>query len=206
MSRPSSPRVPGALATAHQQQSLTRPSVDEPHDLPYLRADDPSSSSPSSSPQESSPSPLQNRPAHLPVRASTLGSPVTEHPKHELPPRGSQSASGHSPQDEIAPPNPTWLNTSATRTGTSEENTLLPPRSSHPSSTASGHSASTSAVNAQPCSACGLPMTGQFVRALGAVYHLDCFRCKVSNPSSRHAYLPPFLMPHAHIQRTVTTW
>jgi hypothetical protein len=27
-------------------------------------------------------------------------------------------------------------------------------------------------------------MTGQFVRALGTVYHLDCFRCQVSFPSS----------------------
>jgi hypothetical protein len=199
MSRPSSPRVPGTFATAHQQQSLSRPSLDEPHDLPYLRADGPSSSSIPSSPQESSPSPLQNRPAHLPVRASTLGSPVTEQPKHELPPRGSQSTSGHSPQDEIAPPNPTWLNTSATRTGSSEENNLLPPRSPHPSSTVSGHSASTSAINAQPCSGCGLPMTGQFVRALGTVYHLDCFRCKVSNTSFL-AYVLPFLIQHAHIQ------
>ncbi|EKM81832.1 hypothetical protein AGABI1DRAFT_118900 [Agaricus bisporus var. burnettii JB137-S8] len=27
------------------------------------------------------------------------------------------------------------------------------------------------------CSACGKPMHGQFVRALGSVYHLDCFKC-----------------------------
>ena len=31
----------------------------------------------------------------------------------------------------------------------------------------------------QSCDACGKPMTGQFVRALGVVFHLDCFRCKV---------------------------
>ncbi|ORY81899.1 hypothetical protein BCR37DRAFT_22697 [Protomyces lactucae-debilis] len=29
----------------------------------------------------------------------------------------------------------------------------------------------------QLCSHCGLQMTGQFVRALGGIYHLDCFRC-----------------------------
>ena len=29
----------------------------------------------------------------------------------------------------------------------------------------------------QVCAACMRPMTGQFVRALGGVYHLDCFRC-----------------------------
>ena len=32
----------------------------------------------------------------------------------------------------------------------------------------------------QACAACGKQMTGQFVRALGTVYHLDCFRCRVS--------------------------
>lgn len=28
-------------------------------------------------------------------------------------------------------------------------------------------------------------MTGQFVRALGTVYHLDCFRCNVSMDLTR---------------------
>lgn len=32
--------------------------------------------------------------------------------------------------------------------------------------------------NDQLCDACNKPMTGQFVRALGVVYHLDCFRCR----------------------------
>jgi hypothetical protein len=30
------------------------------------------------------------------------------------------------------------------------------------------------------CKKCGDPLTGQFVRALGGTFHLDCFRCKVS--------------------------
>ena len=50
------------------------------------------------------------------------------------------------------------------------------------SSSALSHGSSSSASTAtsmQPCSACGLPMSGQFVRALGSVYHLDCFRCRV---------------------------
>lgn len=29
------------------------------------------------------------------------------------------------------------------------------------------------------CSACGKPMQGPFVRALGAVFHLNCFKCMV---------------------------
>ena len=32
------------------------------------------------------------------------------------------------------------------------------------------------------CKKCGESLTGQFVRALGGTFHLDCFRCKVSRP------------------------
>lgn len=38
---------------------------------------------------------------------------------------------------------------------------------------------------AATCAKCELPMTGQFVRALGTVYHLDCFRCMVRLESPR---------------------
>jgi hypothetical protein len=31
------------------------------------------------------------------------------------------------------------------------------------------------------CKKCGEPLTGQFVRALGGTFHLDCFRCRVSD-------------------------
>jgi hypothetical protein len=30
------------------------------------------------------------------------------------------------------------------------------------------------------CGKCGEPLTGQFVRALGGTFHLDCFKCRVS--------------------------
>jgi hypothetical protein len=30
------------------------------------------------------------------------------------------------------------------------------------------------------CKKCGELLTGQFVRALGGTFHLDCFKCKVS--------------------------
>lgn len=33
------------------------------------------------------------------------------------------------------------------------------------------------------CKKCGEALTGQFVRALGGTFHLDCFRCRVSPPS-----------------------
>ena len=37
------------------------------------------------------------------------------------------------------------------------------------------------------CSACGKPIQGPFVRALGSVIHLNCFRCMVCPPT----YLSP---------------
>lgn len=30
------------------------------------------------------------------------------------------------------------------------------------------------------CKKCNEPLTGQFVRALGGTFHLDCFKCRVS--------------------------
>lgn len=34
--------------------------------------------------------------------------------------------------------------------------------------------------NSRVCKRCGEPLLGQFVRALGGTYHLDCFQCNVS--------------------------
>ncbi|KAF8605904.1 RhoGAP-domain-containing protein [Ceratobasidium sp. AG-I] len=45
-----------------------------------------------------------------------------------------------------------------------------------PPSSSTSHSASPNT-----CSACNQPMTAQFVRALGTVFHLDCFRCRDCN-------------------------
>lgn len=38
------------------------------------------------------------------------------------------------------------------------------------------------------CSACGRPLQGAFVRALGTVYHLQCFKCMVSIATSYHMH------------------
>ncbi|CAO1629926.1 unnamed protein product [Parajaminaea phylloscopi] len=42
----------------------------------------------------------------------------------------------------------------------------------------------------QLCDACGKPMTGQFVRALGVVFHLDCFRCRDCNKVVASKFFP----------------
>lgn len=49
------------------------------------------------------------------------------------------------------------------------------PSREKPAGTSSG-----SGRREQLCDVCAKPMTGQFVRALGVVFHLDCFRCRVS--------------------------
>ena len=51
-----------------------------------------------------------------------------------------------------------------------------------------------SPVSVSVCAACGNNMTGQFVRALGVVFHKDCFRCKVCPcPFFYHSCGPPAL-------------
>lgn len=64
-----------------------------------------------------------------------------------------------------------------TRMGSSYRSTNI--STTNVSQTSSNNSSPTTSLSVQPCSACGLAMSGQFVRALGSVYHLDCFRCKV---------------------------
>ena len=39
------------------------------------------------------------------------------------------------------------------------------------------------------CKKCGEALTGQFVRALGGTFHLDCFRCRVRGVSEICCYL-----------------
>lgn len=41
--------------------------------------------------------------------------------------------------------------------------------------------ANTTKQNFTTCAKCGLLIVGQFVRALGGTYHLDCFKCQVTN-------------------------
>lgn len=43
------------------------------------------------------------------------------------------------------------------------------------SGTTHGHSPKST----RTCAKCQDPLTGQFVRALGGTYHLDCFKCRV---------------------------
>lgn len=41
------------------------------------------------------------------------------------------------------------------------------------------------------CQKCGEPLTGQFVRALGGTFHLECFKCEVSATWMQYAIRAP---------------
>ncbi|GLB41802.1 putative protein with zinc-binding domain present in Lin-11, Isl-1, Mec-3 [Lyophyllum shimeji] len=129
---------------------------------------------------------------NVPIRAATLNS--TEHDRNlsantyvpharseDLNHNSASSsytsgASGSSPR-----PSPAFLSSA----GGSRPSTPGSGNHKHPSS--SGHSndkpppttaSSTSAsLNLTACSACGKAMQGPFVRALGTVFHLNCFKC-----------------------------
>ena len=144
---------------------------------------------------------------HMSTRSSTLGSPEEmgrAHSKADYdPPQHARSEdlnhTYHSatlqprrqPHACISIPQPT-VNTNDSQTATSSSN-----HSDHGSSTPSESSptmkrTSTASLSTTPsatsklpgapttvCAACSLVLEGAFVRALGNVWHLQCFKCKV---------------------------
>ncbi|KZV93139.1 RhoGAP-domain-containing protein [Exidia glandulosa HHB12029] len=102
----------------------------------------------------------------------------------------SPAASDNDHNSPLSPPAPSFLSAGSSRPTTPS---LASGRSGPPSSHSddslytggtSLHSSTTgTAANAAGggglvCAKCHLPMTGQFVRALNTVFHLDCFRCQ----------------------------
>ncbi|KAH8692000.1 putative Rho GTPase activator [Talaromyces proteolyticus] len=59
-----------------------------------------------------------------------------------------------------------------------EQDQAEPPRdSSAPRDRTRPHTKSTKSPSNRTCRKCGEPLTGQFVRALGGTFHLECFKC-----------------------------
>ncbi|KAI9464264.1 hypothetical protein F5148DRAFT_187508 [Russula earlei] len=84
---------------------------------------------------------------------------------------------GSSSRDRNQPSSSENLGTSAKRrsvASASSRSTSSSPTESRPPPSATSAS---SATLVSSCSACALPMHGAFVRALGTVYHLQCFKC-----------------------------
>lgn len=81
--------------------------------------------------------------------------------------RSANGSSNHSPVDG--------------RNGRSKDLTQdLPVRERSRTNGASGGKSHTLRL----CQKCGEPLTGQFVRALGGTFHLECFKCRVSSTSN----------------------
>lgn len=74
-------------------------------------------------------------------------------------------------------PNSVSSNTDANGSASTPSGSSAPAPDQQRSAQTSSSSATSPRRRDQTCQACGKIMTGQFVRALGSVYHLDCFRC-----------------------------
>ncbi|EJD43757.1 hypothetical protein AURDEDRAFT_114556 [Auricularia subglabra TFB-10046 SS5] len=150
-----------------------------------------------------------------PSRSSTVDSFSQHHARSvdgEQPPNGRSTSPAVSEGDlnsPLSPPAPSYLSASSSRPTTpSLASGRSGPSSSH--SDDSLYTGSTSMLPAsvpssvpsslqghqpqQPsnltCAECHLPMTGQFVRALGTVFHLECFRCQDCNVVVASKFFP----------------
>lgn len=110
------------------------------------------SESPRNVSQHASP---QYSPAYIPI-ASTSKPPSPSNHLHPNPPDQHNDPTSPRPKDRS-------LQRKQSSGGSSEH--------------ASRREPSTSDKEKQTCSKCQLPIPGQFVRALGTVFHLDCFKC-----------------------------
>ncbi|KDR80504.1 hypothetical protein GALMADRAFT_240793 [Galerina marginata CBS 339.88] len=152
--RPNLPIRSSTLGTPDPDRNLSA----NTHPLPKARSEDlshnPTSSDYNSNQPSSSPRPSP------PFLAS---GPVGSRPNT---PGTSKDPSSSSHSDHSQHP------TSATSHSSAHSETSL----SNPKPPPSTSSTSTS-LSSTTCSACGKPMQGPFVRALGAVFHLNCFKC-----------------------------
>lgn len=148
--------------------------------------------------------------SNLSQQSSYLGSPSPDHmtmpaisprasSKATFPPRidtsgnrGSASPTAKASQSQNTLPEPMPPMSSQATTFSSDIPTKAPQEAassfSHQNQVRASQQQSSTSLSKeksgrrdQTCDACGKPMTGQFVRALGVVFHLDCFRCRVSN-------------------------
>ncbi|KAI5475752.1 Rho GTPase-activating protein [Pseudohyphozyma bogoriensis] len=126
-----------------------------------------------------------------PRLAQPLQPTSNNHHAYSPTPSSSSSHSHHSPRKNSSSPSPSPLQPNFPH---------HPPSSSH-SHSHSNHSSSQHdarsrsktrdpAAAGQTCAKCELPMSGQFVRALGTVYHLDCFRCHDCNKVVAAKFFP----------------
>ncbi|KAH7106004.1 hypothetical protein BKA62DRAFT_688599 [Auriculariales sp. MPI-PUGE-AT-0066] len=117
-----------------------------------------------------------------PSRSSTMDS-AGQHRSNS--PNAYSDSDSHSP-GPLSPPAPSSTYLSSRPTTPSQRG----PSSSHSDDSLYGGANGAPNSNGLVCAHCRLPMTGQFVRALGTVYHLDCFRCQDCNVVVANKFFP----------------
>lgn len=111
------------------------------------------------------------RAENMTLSASPTGSPMPGFQTLSRPLTPNDSRSGASSS-----------NTSENGAGFTDDSTLKRLSGTSLSSAAGSKAASTTtgtAIASTTCAACSQPLEGAFVRALGNVWHLQCFKCKV---------------------------
>ncbi|KAF5355304.1 hypothetical protein D9758_005981 [Tetrapyrgos nigripes] len=121
--------------------------------------------------------------AVMPTRSSTTGSSDHDrsHPIDDIPHARSEDLNHSRPRNESpTPTDPSLSNSSSKRLSSaslSSDHSSSSTSSSNPRPPLTSTSTSTSGLVAASCSSCGKAMQGPFVRALGTVFHLNCFKC-----------------------------
>ncbi|KZS94563.1 RhoGAP-domain-containing protein [Sistotremastrum niveocremeum HHB9708] len=203
-SSPSSSSDPAITANSDSQPRLRQ---HWPHTSRDRNLSTPGESSSGSSPPFSAPPGSQARlpeRTNLPTRSSTLGSPKDLDKSKNTPEFSPSSLNDldrtpitsprtpmfnpHSPTPDWkpkAPTSPPHVTNGLPSISRSDDGAHSPASSLQPlhgsSKTPPPNSGPFSPSNPLICSSCKQIMTGQFVRALGAVFHLECFRCEDCN-------------------------
>ncbi|GJJ68299.1 hypothetical protein EMPS_00645 [Entomortierella parvispora] len=118
--------------------------------------------------------------ADNPSLSSSLPSPPLQQPTPTQPHAHSQTYPNHEQQQHHSQHQQLQQRKRSSRDLTMEsfpQQTNQPRLQSHPIQTSSSPPPPELAPAVQKCGKCELQMQGSFVRALGATYHLDCFKC-----------------------------
>ena len=166
---PSTSRLPYAILPAVQQTPSSPPDSSTPSSTSNLPRNSPASPTSSSTSLPSS-NARHGRESSIPAKHGPLLTPRRAR-SADRERRASSNSPNSSNSDSL---DPNSSNLAQLRSRDADPNNKLKTTSRAPERTGK-------TKNAPSCAKCNQLMTGQFVRALGTVYHLHCFRCRVSS-------------------------